>query len=239
MHTFSPSPMVSRVIPLPSVESALSALSWWLTHTQHTHREQEMQQTRIKDDDAEKVIPPSSIFDDSSVSSPDARKQAEKPQAITAAYEFKLPHGSHAGQILHVLVPGHNELQPVRVPLNAKAGMMLSVQVPPEEDFWSLQALPEAPAPPESAVPAPPISAAPASGPPGGMFAAPAAPVAPAAPPPPDKGGARSYGMQKSEEGKKDFSTIGQVHGGKTMAQAGGMGSAGGADVLLTNLSCC
>jgi hypothetical protein len=79
------------------------------------------------------------------------------------------------------------------------------------------------------------------------MFAAPAAPVAPVAPVAPpapfnaniDKGGARSYGMQKSEEGRKDFSTIGQVHGGKTMAQAGGMGSAGGADVLLTNLSCC
>ena len=77
-----------------------------------------MQQTRIKDDAAEKVIPPSSIFDESSVSSPDARKQA-----------------------------------------------------------------------------------------------APAAPQA--------------------------FSTIGQVHGRKTMAQAGGMGSAGGADVQLTNLSRC
>jgi len=84
-----------------------------------------------------------------------------------------------------------------------------------------------------------------------------------------DNGGARSYGMQKTEDGKKDWSTIGQVHGGKvririaaflgggvtcssvffvccelykqeqslmlplpmsllqTMAQAGGMGSAG------------
>jgi hypothetical protein len=208
-----------------------------------------MQQIRIKDGAAEKVIPPSSIFDDSSVSSPDARKQAEIAQrAITSqqAYEFKLPHGSHAGQILHVLVPGHNERQPVRVPLNAKAGMMLSVQVPPE-DLWSLQTLSEAPAPPESAVPvypAPQPLAAPALGPPGGMFAAPVAPVAPAAPLAPfnaniDKGGARSYGMQKSEDGKKDFSTVGQVHGGKTMAQAGGMGSAGGADVLLTNLSCC
>ena len=42
-----------------------------------------------------------------------------------------------------------------------------------------------------------------------------------------DDGGARSYGMQHNEDGKKDWSTISQVHGGKTMAQAGGMGSAG------------
>ena len=42
-----------------------------------------------------------------------------------------------------------------------------------------------------------------------------------------DKGGARSFGMQNTEDGKKDWHSIGMVHGGKTMAQAGGMGDAG------------
>jgi len=57
------------------------------------------------------------------------------------------------------------------------------------------------------------------------------APVVAAKPPPfnadLDNGGARSYGMQKTASGGNDWSTIAQVHGGKTMAQAGGMGSAG------------
>lgn len=44
--------------------------------------------------------------------------------------EFKLPRSAKAGQILHVVVPGQHDLQPVRVPMGAKSGMMLSVKVP-------------------------------------------------------------------------------------------------------------
>ena len=77
-------------------------------------------------------------------------------------------------------------------------------------------------APVEAAAPAP-VAPAPAVEEP--------APVVAAKPPPfnadLDNGGARSYGMQKTASGGNDWSTIAQVHGGKTMAQAGGMGSAG------------
>jgi hypothetical protein len=34
-----------------------------------------------------------------------------------------MPNGAKAGQILHILVPGLRELQAVRVPKGAKAGM--------------------------------------------------------------------------------------------------------------------
>ena len=44
--------------------------------------------------------------------------------------EFKLPKSAKGGQILHVVVPGQHDLQPVRVPMGAKSGMMLSIKVP-------------------------------------------------------------------------------------------------------------
>jgi hypothetical protein len=37
--------------------------------------------------------------------------------------DFMMPNGAKAGQILHILVPGLRELQAVRVPKGAKAGM--------------------------------------------------------------------------------------------------------------------
>jgi len=49
--------------------------------------------------------------------------------SVQETVEFKLPRNAKAGQILHVLVPGQHDLQPVRVPPGAKAGMMLSVKV--------------------------------------------------------------------------------------------------------------
>jgi len=39
--------------------------------------------------------------------------------------EFELP----LGQLLHLLVPGHRHLQPVRVPQSARAGMMMPVNI--------------------------------------------------------------------------------------------------------------
>ena len=37
--------------------------------------------------------------------------------------DFMMPKGAKAGQILHILLPGVRELQAVRVPKGAKAGM--------------------------------------------------------------------------------------------------------------------
>ena len=64
------------------------------------------------------------------VGPPQPRVIKPPTRTVEETVEFKLPHGSVAGQILHVLVPGHHDLQPVRVPPGAKAGMMLSVQIP-------------------------------------------------------------------------------------------------------------
>lgn len=77
-------------------------------------------------------------------------------------------------------------------------------------------------APVEAAAPAP-VAPAPAVKEPAPVVAAKPAPFNADL----DNGGARSYGMQKTASGGNDWSTIAQVHGGKTMAQAGGMGSAG------------
>ena len=52
------------------------------------------------------------------------------PTEVEETVDFKLPKNAKPGQILHIVVPGQHELQAVRVPPGAKAGMMLSVKVP-------------------------------------------------------------------------------------------------------------
>lgn len=115
--------------------------------------------------------------------------------------------------------PAPVAIAPVAAAPVAVAPVAAAAPVPPA---------PAAPVPVASVAVAPVVAAAPLPQP----------PVAPRAPPPAfgnaaaalqeaedpapkpfnadiDNGGARSYGMQKTEDGKKDWSTIGQVHGGK------------------------
>ena len=110
---------------------------------------------------------------------------------------------------------------PVAVAPVAVAPLAAAVPVPPAPAA-PVPVAPVAIAPVVAAapLPQPPVAPAPRAPPP--AFGAAAAALQEAEDPAPkpfnadiDNGGARSYGMQKTEDGKKDWSTIGQVHGGK------------------------
>ena len=96
---------------------------------------------------------------------------------------------------------------------------------PAEAEPPKAEAAPKA-EPPKATAPEPPKAAPPQAPPQAAVTAPPKAPPKAAVQPPPvppAPAKPRSYGMTKPN----DFANIGRVHGGKTYAQAGGMGSAG------------
>ena len=97
---------------------------------------------------------------------------------------------------------------------------------PAEAEPPKAEAAPKA-EPPKATAPEPPKAAPPQAPPQAAVKPPPQAPPTTAAvqppPVPPAPAKPRSYGMTKPN----DFANIGRVHGGKTYAQAGGMGSAG------------
>ena len=154
-------------------------------------------------------------------------------QQQAVQYARPLPAAAHSaqqqralrGQSLEVTAPPLPDPPAAEPPAPPAPEAPVVAELPPAEpaapEKEPEQAAQSA-APVEAAAPAP-VAPAPAVEEP--------APVVAAKPPPfnadLDNGGARSYGMQKTASGGNDWSTIAQVHGGKTMAQAGGMGSAG------------
>ena len=175
-------------------------------------------------------------------------------QQQAVQYARPLPAAAHSaqqqrvlrGQALEVTAPPLPEPPAAEPPAPPAPEAPVVAELPPAQpaapEVAAEPAEPEKaaePAAPEKAAePAAPVeAAAPAPVPPAPAPVAPApaveepAPVVAAKPPPfnadLDNGGARSYGMQKTASGGNDWSTIAQVYGGKTMAQAGGMGSAG------------